>query len=106
MKRKRPHIVCASPHRRARGVEKPHIVLIECDVSIAPDEDDLREASPVVRMGRVRLGNSCVKRRNKDCIFQLRAFSRRRDRRVSTIMRNWGIQKKKKRWFENELAPI
>jgi hypothetical protein len=71
-------------------------VLDVLDMSIAPDEDDLREASPVVRMGRVRLGNSCVKRRNKDCIFQLRAFSRRRDRRVSTIMRNWGIHSKKK----------
>ena len=92
--RKRPHIVCASPHGRACRVEKPHIVLDVGDVSIAPDEDNLREASSVVRMGRVRVGNLCFKRRNKDCIFQLRAFSRRRDRRVCTIMRNWRIQKK------------
>ena len=60
------------------------------DVSVAPDEDDLREASPIVRrMGLVRLDICSVKRRNKYCIFQLRAFSRRRDRRVGTIRRNW-----------------
>lgn len=57
------------------------------DVTIAPDEDDLGEASPVVRMRRVRLGSWYDKRRNKDCIFQLRAFSRRRDRRMGTIRR-------------------
>jgi hypothetical protein len=72
-------------------------VLIVRDVSIAPDEDDLREASPVVRMGRVRLGSWCVKRRNKDCIFQLRAFSRRWDRRVSTDNEKLGDSKKKKK---------
>ena len=65
------------------------------DVSVAPDEDDLREASPIMRrMGLVRLDICSVKRRNKYCIFQLRAFSRRRDRRVGTIRRNWYEKKK------------
>jgi len=87
--RKGSQIGCVSPQRRACGVEKPYIVLDVRDVSIAPDKDDLSEASPVVRMGRVRLSSWYVKRRNKDCIFQLRAFSRRWDRRAGTERRNW-----------------